>query len=306
MTRTAVLLLGIFSAHAALAQYQGPAVDACLAFAKAELKREGSRVKDVVIVKDSSLDIQRYTRKLGNQFVSSILTGNGAVVLEGTPAAELSFICLLADDKRALFFEWLRHPNAPPIAQCTRDEALRRNPRDCLKTLLTVAETDLTQTYALHFQEARERDDKAGNENAVNTFRKANDEWKQYRELDPSRFDRLDHQEWIETYLRMIDWDMQLDRYRETGLTQTHEDQKRAANYEFSCFVVRHYQAWVQRRNGPELSPDVFQNHVMPLVKAGRKAKKAKKKAKRGQAPADDEEPVDDEDVLGNPFKKQK
>ena len=185
MRKLAFLLL--FLANAAFAQYQGPAVDACLAFAKAEIKREGSPAKDVLIVKDSSLDLQRYTRKLGNQFVSSILTGNGAVVLEGTPAAELSFICLLADDKRALFFEWLRHPNALPIAQCTRDEGLRRNPRKCLESLLVVAEIDLTQTYALHFQDARERDDKAGNENAVAIFRQANDEWKQYRDAECTR-----------------------------------------------------------------------------------------------------------------------
>ncbi|HZM15759.1 MAG TPA: response regulator [Candidatus Krumholzibacteria bacterium] len=100
----------------------------------------------------------------------------------------------------------------------------------------------------------------------------AKDYVSQYRELDPSRFDRLDHQEWIDTYLRMIDWDMQLDRYRETGLSQTHEDQKRAANYEFCRFVTRHYKSWVQQRQGPELSPDVFRNHVFPTVKAGRRA----------------------------------
>jgi uncharacterized protein YecT (DUF1311 family) len=187
MTRIVFLLLGIFSFHFAHAQYRGPAVDACLAFAKAELKRDGARAKDVVIVNDGSLDIQRYTRKLGNQFVSSILTGNGAVVLEDAPASELSFICLLADDKRALFFEWLRHPNARPIAQCTREEGLRRNPGKCLETLLVVAESDLTQIYALQFQEARERDDKAGNENAVTSFRKANDEWKQYRDAECAR-----------------------------------------------------------------------------------------------------------------------
>lgn len=188
--RKLIYLLFIL-ASPAFAQYQGPAVDACLAFAKAELKRDGTRAKDVVIVKDATLDIQRYTRKLGNQFVSSILTGNGAVVLEGAPAAELSFICLLADDKRALFFEWLRHPNARPLSQCTRDETLRRNPRQCLQTLLTVAETDLTQVYALRFQNARERDASAGNENAVASFRKANDEWKQYRDAECAR--RRDH-----------------------------------------------------------------------------------------------------------------
>ena len=191
MTRIAFLLLGICSFHHAHAQYRGPAVDACLAFAKAELKRDGARAKDVVIVKDAALDIQRYTRKLGSQFVSSILTGNGAVVLDGSPSAELSFICLLADDKRALFFEWLRHPDARPLAQCTRDDALRRNPRKCLETLLVVAEADLTQIYALQFQEARERDDQARNENAATSFRKANDEWKQYRDAECAR--RRDH-----------------------------------------------------------------------------------------------------------------
>jgi len=99
----------------------------------------------------------------------------------------------------------------------------------------------------------------------------AKDYVSQFRELDPTRFDRLDHQEWVDTYLRMIDWDIQLDRYRDTGLAQTHEDQKRAANFEFCRFMVRNYRIWVQERTGPELSPDVFRNHVMPAVKAGRK-----------------------------------
>jgi len=99
----AVLL--VLLANPAFAQYTGPAVEACRAYAKLEMKREGNRAQDVVIERDQSLAIQRYTRKLGTQFVSSILTGNGAVVLENAPSAELSFICLLADEKRALFFE---------------------------------------------------------------------------------------------------------------------------------------------------------------------------------------------------------
>jgi hypothetical protein len=99
----------------------------------------------------------------------------------------------------------------------------------------------------------------------------ARDYVSQFHELDPARFDQLDHQGWIDTYLRMVDWDIQLDRYRDTGLGQTHEDQKRAANYEFSRFVVRHYRDWVQRRDGPELSPDVFRRHVFPALAAGRK-----------------------------------
>ena len=55
-----------------------------------ETVRDGTRAKDIVFERDQNLQIERYTRKLGNQFVSSILRGNGAVVLDGAPSAELS------------------------------------------------------------------------------------------------------------------------------------------------------------------------------------------------------------------------
>lgn len=187
----AFALLLVFLAIPAAAQYNGPAVDACLAYAKREAQRDGTRAKDIVFERDQNLQIERYTRKLGNQFVSSILRGNGAVVLDGAPSAELSFICMLADDKRAVFFDWLPRADVAALAQCTRDGALRDKPRPCLETLLQVAENDLMQSYALHFQDARERDHNAGNENAATSFRKANDEWRQYRDAECAR--RRDH-----------------------------------------------------------------------------------------------------------------
>ncbi len=183
----AFALLLAFLATPAVAQYNGPAVETCRAYAKSEMSRDGNRAKDVVFERDQNLQIERYTRKLGSQFVSSILRGNGAVVLDGAPSAELAFICLLADDKRALFFEWLPRPNPSALAQCSRDAALRKQPRPCLETLLQVAESDLMQSYALTFQDARERDHSAGNENAANSFRKANDEWRQYRDAECAR-----------------------------------------------------------------------------------------------------------------------
>lgn len=186
MTRWLWIAMACALAHPALAQYDGPALESCRAYAKREIAREGTRAKDVVLEKQS-LTMARYTRKMGNQFVSSILSGNGAVVLPGAPSAELSFICLLADDKRAVFFEWLPRPNAPALVQCTRDEDLRAKPRPCLETLLRVAEEDLTQAYASQFQEARERDHATGKEDSVNVFRRANDEWRQYRDAECSR-----------------------------------------------------------------------------------------------------------------------
>jgi uncharacterized protein YecT (DUF1311 family) len=187
----AVVSLLLVLATPVLAQYNGPAVEACRAYAKRESARDGTRAKDIVIERDQSLSLERYTRKLGSQFVSSILRGNGSVVLDNAPSAELSFVCLLADEKRAVFFEWVSRPNPSALAQCTRDAAFRDKPRPCLETLLQVAENDLMQTYALQFQDARERDHSAGNENAVASFRKANDEWRRYRDAECAR--RRDH-----------------------------------------------------------------------------------------------------------------
>ncbi len=177
-------ILLLFVPLQAGAQYDGPAVEACRGYAKKELQRDGS-TKDVAFDRDASLVIERYTKKAGSQFISSVLTGNGAVVRARGPAAELSFICLLADEKRPLFFYWLARQNAPAAHQCRRSEP--GAPRPCLEYLLQLAEADLTQAYALRFQEARERDSKGGGEAAVLAYRKSNDEWRQYRDAECAR-----------------------------------------------------------------------------------------------------------------------
>ena len=163
----------------ASAQYKGAGVEACRSYAQKELEREGNKVEAVLIENDASLSIERYARRLGNQPVSSVLTGNGAVVYDGTPSAELSFLCLLADNRHALFFAWLPRPNAPSLAQCLRSEELRGKPRECLELLLRVAEQDLSTLYAYRFQEANERGD-----GSLAAYRKANDEWRQYRDAE--------------------------------------------------------------------------------------------------------------------------
>jgi uncharacterized protein YecT (DUF1311 family) len=177
-----VLLLATLAAWAAHAQYQGPAVEACRAYAMKELKKDGNQARETIIERDGNLLIERYTRKVGNQFVSSVLTGNGAVVYSGAPSAELSFLCLLADEKRPVFFTWLPRQDAVALSQCTRDDSLRAKSRPCLETLLQVAEGELGQLYANRFQEANERGDAA-----LAAYRKSNDEWRQYRDAECQR-----------------------------------------------------------------------------------------------------------------------
>lgn len=182
MTHLLFLSLLMLFSSPAFAQYNGPAIDACRAYALKELQREGSRPQAVVLERDASLDFGRYGRKVGSQPVSAILTGNGAVVYDGAPSAELSFLCLLAEEKRPVFFSWQPRANAPVLAQCTRGDGLRGKGHDCLQVLLRVAEQDLSQAYAYRFQEANERGEKS-----LAAYRKANDEWREYRDAECAR-----------------------------------------------------------------------------------------------------------------------
>jgi uncharacterized protein YecT (DUF1311 family) len=174
-----LLLLASFGSYA---QYDGPAVEACRKYAIQEGKRDGGTASDVVFDRDASLLIERYTRKLGTQFVSSILTGNGAVVLDGSPAAELSFICLLANDRTPVFFNWLSRQNASVLAQCTRQPSVRGQLRACLETVERVAESDLAIAYAERFQEAN-----AKGGAVLAAYRKASDAWRAYRDAECAR-----------------------------------------------------------------------------------------------------------------------
>lgn len=177
-------LLALLSAAApALAQYSGPAVQACRAFAETEIRKNSPVAAVVRFDNDANLNIERYGRKLGSQHVSSLLFGNGAVVYPQGVPVEFSFICLLADDKRALFFHWIPRTEAPALAQCRRTKEAAA----CLDALLVVAEQELTMHYAGLFVDARAQDEKSGNETASGIFRRSSEAFLAYRAAECAR-----------------------------------------------------------------------------------------------------------------------
>lgn len=168
---------------AALAQVSGPALETCRAFGERALKKGGGNIASLAFDRDRALLIERTTRQVGKQFVSSILSGNGAILRSAGPAVELSFVCLLASDKQALFFHWVPRHYAPALAQCRRGAA----PGDCLQPLHDLAERDLIEVAAFRFQESLEADARAGNENASAAYRNAAGAWRAYRDAECAR-----------------------------------------------------------------------------------------------------------------------
>ncbi|MBI2619493.1 MAG: response regulator [Ignavibacteriales bacterium] len=76
----------------------------------------------------------------------------------------------------------------------------------------------------------------------------------------------LDDRDWIDLYLRLTNWDLELDRHPELGLRQTLLDQKRECNIEFGKFIERVYRGWISQDRGerPPLSVDVIERFVIP------------------------------------------
>jgi uncharacterized protein YecT (DUF1311 family) len=179
------LLLLLLFPLTSLAQYSGPAVETCRAYALADAKAAGGNVTAVRFDNDRHLNMLKYTRKAGSQFVSSLLYGNGAILISKGPPVEMSFMCALASDKQAVLFFWSPRSEAPVYKQCTRDPA--QKPNDCIDPLLQAAEFELTQLYARRFQEAHDADTKSGGTARVQAFRRANDAFLAYRSAECAR-----------------------------------------------------------------------------------------------------------------------
>jgi CheY-like chemotaxis protein len=90
---------------------------------------------------------------------------------------------------------------------------------------------------------------------------------KEFQEISSRLMGPLDEQEWIDLYLKLTLWDVELDAHPELGLRQTLLDQKRECNAEFGKFVERNYRGWISNpdRRIP-LSPDIVERWVLPEV----------------------------------------
>jgi len=76
-----------------------------------------------------------------------------------------------------------------------------------------------------------------------------------------------DFNDWIEIYLKLTNWDMELDEHPEVGLRQTLTEQKKECNQEFSKFVEKNYKGWINSAGSedvPLLTTQITEKYVFP------------------------------------------
>ena len=80
-----------------------------------------------------------------------------------------------------------------------------------------------------------------------------------------------DWQTWIDTYVRLVEWDLQLDTLHNVdGLKTIHETEKHEANAAFANYIQNSYKHWLVGKASPTLSVDVVYKYVIPEIQAGK------------------------------------
>jgi DNA-binding response OmpR family regulator len=76
-----------------------------------------------------------------------------------------------------------------------------------------------------------------------------------------------DWRNWAEIYLKLVEWDLEFDLLGETGLEETHLEQKKECNALFSDYVAENYTRWIRGEDAPVLSVDVLDRFVIPHLR---------------------------------------
>ncbi len=89
----------------------------------------------------------------------------------------------------------------------------------------------------------------------------------EFNKITQALLSPLSWDEWIQLYVRLTDWEVELDEHPDLGLRQTLLAQKRDCNIEFGKFIEKNYKHWIDNGNRPVLSTDIVSRYIIPLIK---------------------------------------
>lgn len=76
----------------------------------------------------------------------------------------------------------------------------------------------------------------------------------------------LDYDSWVETYKKIINWELKLDESNVEEMMEILTMQKNEANREFSKYVEKNYQDWFDGGEAPVMSHNVLRNKLLPKM----------------------------------------
>ena len=90
----------------------------------------------------------------------------------------------------------------------------------------------------------------------------------EFRQIGMMLNERLDFTDWTELYKKLVYWELELDKSKETGMDEILQMQKSEANNQFCKFVEQNYFDWLAHpEDAPIMSQNLFKTYVVPELK---------------------------------------
>lgn len=91
---------------------------------------------------------------------------------------------------------------------------------------------------------------------------------KEFREIGMQLNDRLDKDEWAELYQKLVYWELELEKSKDSSMEEIFEMQKSEANKQFGKFVEKNYTEWLTSpEDAPIMSHNLMAKYVLPELK---------------------------------------
>jgi len=74
------------------------------------------------------------------------------------------------------------------------------------------------------------------------------------------------HQEWIDLYKKLVNWEIKLESIADPGMIEILESQKDEANNQFFKFIEKNYEGWFHGEDKPLLSHSLFKDVIAPHI----------------------------------------
>jgi CheY-like chemotaxis protein len=203
----------------------------------------------VLFLKDKGYDV--YTVTNGEDAISSVANVNFDLIFLDEMMAGMGGLETLAKIKE-------NHPSIPVVMITKNEEerlmedAIGSKISDYLTKPINPSQVLLT---AKKFLEAKK----------ISAEYISRDYIKEFQEITRNMMFDMNYEDWIDTYLKLVSWELELDDNRDLGLHQSIMDQKRECNSEFAKFVDKNYKKWINgSEDKPILSNEVFEQFVAP------------------------------------------
>lgn len=132
----------------------------------------------------------KFEGKVGSQFVSTVLSGNGLVKSTNGQTQDIQYTCLLENDRKAVFFHAMEPKAITSLERCSIGVKTIGESIPCLRETLEREEARLAELQAKTTVQTKKVDQQWPDVKAGQAFVLSTADWKQYRDQECERRDK--------------------------------------------------------------------------------------------------------------------